>query len=114
MTNTTATQVHLVTVGRSSLFHVEGLSPIADYGQHAGEDTGKGYVTYAPMSACGTLSSASALHRSYVSNTVTTPTTNGKVRRTSVPVDFTPAEALEYAAKLGRKVCTRCTKAAHI
>ncbi len=119
MTTTAATQVRLVTVGRSALFHVEGLAPIGDYGHNAGSDVDAqgndlGYVTYAPMSACGTLSSAASLYRSYVGTTQTIATGNGRCRTEKTVTDFTPAEAIAYAEKLGRKVCTRCAKAAQI
>lgn len=117
-TNSAVESVKLVQIGRSSMLHVEGLNPIGSYGENAGNDTGKGYVSYAPYTACPALSRALGSFTSVraISDTIDTPIADrpGYVKRTRVARTFTISEALAYATSVRLPVCTRCRKAAGI
>lgn len=92
--------------------HIEGLESAGNYGPNAGADLGEGYVRYAPQSHCPALT-RHAVHMAYHTTSVTTPLGNGRVRHSSVAVEYTTAaEALAAAVQRNRihggKVCAKC------
>jgi hypothetical protein len=92
--------------------HIEGLASVGTYGENAGTDTGKGYVSYSPYSHCSGLTRG-AVRMGYVTLGVRNKETDEVEKVTEWA---TPAEALEaarlYARIYGGKVCTTCEKAA--
>ncbi len=109
MTNTdTATATITLRYNKTSV-HIDGLDTRTTGG---GNDTGRGYVTYAAQSACPALTRG-AIRMGYVKMAVRNRET-GDVE--SVDTWATPAEALAAAELYGGtrrvKVCQHCANAA--
>lgn len=96
-----------------SSIHIQGLGEAGNYGAHAGQDLGEGYVRYAPESHCP------ALTRSGWNMGVVTEchedrsAGNGRVKRTYTDQVWTSATEALAAARLrsavhGGRVCAKC------